>query len=247
MRKHLELAVGSGVEALTEAIDMRDHYTWQHSQNVMELAGKLGKRLELDEAALAELAFAARLHDVGKVGVPDSVLLKGGVLNEDEWEIMKQYPLRGAELLERVPGLGNVARIVLSEHEHWDGSGYPQGLKGEDIPLTSRIVLVCDAYDAMTSDRPWRSALKPWAAVRELRAGAGREFDPQCVVQLIGVLRESRASTAFATLLAGVRGRASSFLAVDPARIRACGILRGRCRRLERGDRPARRRGVECR
>ena len=203
MRKHLELAVGSGVEALTEAIDMRDHYTWQHSQRVMELAGKVGKRLDLDEAALAELAFAARLHDVGKVGVPDSVLLKAGPLNDDEWEIMKQYPLRGAEMLERVPGLGNVSQLVLSEHEHWDGSGYPQGLKGDEIPLASRIILVCDAYDAMTADRPWRSALKPWAAVRELRAGAGREFDPQCVVQLIGVLRESRASTAFATLLAG--------------------------------------------
>jgi HD-GYP domain-containing protein (c-di-GMP phosphodiesterase class II) len=100
-----------------------------------------------------------------------------------------------------VPGLGNVAQIVLCEHEHWDGSGYPQGRKGEDIPLASRIILACDAFDAMTSDRPWRGALKPWAAVRELRAGAGREFDPQVVVQLIGVLRESRTSTALATLL----------------------------------------------
>ncbi|MGH2980278.1 MAG: HD-GYP domain-containing protein [Solirubrobacterales bacterium] len=201
MRKHLELAVGSGVEALTEAIDMRDHYTWHHSKNVMDLAGKLGKRLGLDVAALAELAFAARLHDVGKVGVPDAILLKAGSLNDDEWDVMKQYPLRGAELLERVPGLGNVAQIVLCEHEHWDGSGYPQGRKGEDIPLASRIILACDAFDAMTSDRPWRSALKPWAAVRELRAGAGREFDPHVVVQLIGVLRESRATTALATLL----------------------------------------------
>ena len=201
MRKHLELAVGSGVEALTEAIDMRDHYTWHHSKNVMEMAGKLGKRLEMDEASLAELAFAARLHDVGKVGVPDAILLKAGALNEDEWEVMKQYPLRGAEMLERVPGLGNVAQIVLCEHEHWDGSGYPQGRAGEDIPLASRIILACDAFDAMTSDRPWRGALKPWAAVRELRAGAGREFDPQVVVQLIGVLRESRTTTALATLL----------------------------------------------
>jgi hypothetical protein len=201
MRKHLELAVGSGVEALTEAIDMRDHYTWHHSKNVMEMAGKLGKRLGLDEAALAELAFAARLHDVGKVGVPDAILLKAGALNEDEWDVMKQYPLRGAEMLERVPGLGNVAQIVLCEHEHWDGSGYPQGRAGEDIPLASRIILACDAFDAMTSDRPWRGALKPWAAVRELRAGAGREFDPQVVVQLIGVLRESRTTTALATLL----------------------------------------------
>jgi hypothetical protein len=208
MRKHLELAVGSGVEALTEAIDMRDHYTWHHSKNVMELADKLGKRMGLDEAALAELAFAARLHDVGKIGVPDAILLKAGALNEDEWDVMKQYPLRGAEILERVPGLGNVAQIVLCEHEHWDGSGYPQGRQGEDIPLASRIILACDAFDAMTSDRPWRSALKPWAAVRELRAGAGREFDPQVVVQLIGVLRESRASTALATLLP-VRVRAS--------------------------------------
>jgi HD domain/GAF domain len=201
MRKHLELAVGSGVEALTEAIDMRDHYTWHHSKTVMELAGKLGRRLGLDEAALAELAFAARLHDVGKIGVPDAILLKAGSLNEDEWDLMKQYPLRGAELLERVPGLGNVAQIVLCEHEHWDGTGYPQGISGEDIPLASRIILACDAYDAMTSDRPWRSALKPWAAVREMRAGAGREFDPQVVVQLIGVLRESRATTALATLI----------------------------------------------
>jgi hypothetical protein len=201
MRKHLELAVGSGVEALTEAIDMRDHYTWHHSKNVMELAGKLGRRLGLDEPALAELAFAARLHDVGKIGVPDAILLKAASLNDDEWDVMKQYPLRGAEILERVPGLGNVAQIVLCEHEHWDGSGYPQGRAGEDIPLASRIILACDAFDAMTSDRPWRSSLKPWAAVRELRAGAGREFDPQVVVQLIGVLRESRTTTALATLL----------------------------------------------
>ena len=203
MRKHLELAVGSGVEALTEAIDMRDHYTWQHSQNVMELAGKLGKRFELDESSLAELAFAARLHDVGKVGVPDSVLLKSGPLNDDEWEIMKQYPLRGAEMLERVPGLGNVARIVLSEHEHWDGIGLPAGNQGRGHPAHQphhprvRRLRRDDLGPALA--RP----LKPWAAVRELRAGAGREFDPQCVVQLIGVLRESRASTAFATLLAG--------------------------------------------
>ena len=206
MRKHLELAVGSGVEALTEAIDMRDHYTWHHSKNVMELAGKLGQRLGLDEAALAELAFAARLHDVGKIGVPDAILLKAGSLNDDEWDVMKQYPLRGAEILERVPGLGNVAQIVLCEHEHWDGSGYPQGRAGEDIPLASRIILACDAFDAMTSDRPWRGALKPWAAVREMRAGAGREFDPQVVVQLIGVLRESRTTTALATLLPARRG-----------------------------------------
>jgi HD-GYP domain-containing protein (c-di-GMP phosphodiesterase class II) len=200
MRERLENAVGSGVEALAEAIDMRDNYTWQHSKNVAELADRVADRLGLTRTARAELSFAARLHDVGKLALPDGILMKAGDLNEDEWEIMRQYPLRGAELLERVPGLGNVAQIVLCEHEHWDGSGYPKGMCGEDIPLASRVILACDAYDAMVHDRPWRSALKPWAAVRELRLGAGREYDPQVVMALIAVLRESRTSTALSAL-----------------------------------------------
>jgi HD-GYP domain-containing protein (c-di-GMP phosphodiesterase class II) len=202
MREHLEMSIGSGVEALTEAIDMRDNYTWQHSKNVSQLATRVAERMSLSDAAVAELTLAAKLHDVGKVALPDVILHKSGPLTEDEWEIMKQYPLRGAEMLERVPGLANVSQIVLCEQEHWDGGGYPRGLKGETIPLASRIILACDAYDAMVSDRPWRSALKAWAACKELRAGAGTQFDPQVVVQLIGVLRESRSATALAALWA---------------------------------------------
>jgi HD-GYP domain-containing protein (c-di-GMP phosphodiesterase class II) len=202
MRDHLELAVGSGVEALTEAIDMRDNYTWQHSKNVMHLASAVATRMDLDDAACAEISLAARLHDVGKVALPDYILLKSAPLTPDEWEIMKQYPLRGAEMLERVPGLATVSQIVLCEQEHWDGGGYPRGLSGGEIPLASRIILACDAYDAMVSDRPWRSALKPWAAAKEMRAGAGKQFDPQVVVQLIGVLREARATSPLGMLWA---------------------------------------------
>jgi len=202
MRDHIELSVGSGVEALTEAIDMRDNYTWQHSKNVMHLASAVASRMQLGEAACAEIALAARLHDVGKVALPDYILLKSAPLTPDEWEIMKQYPLRGAEMLERVPGLATVSQIVLNEQEHWDGGGYPRGLSGEEIPLASRIILACDAYDAMVSDRPWRSALKPWAAAKEMRAGAGKQFDPQVVVQLIGVLRDARATSPLGILWA---------------------------------------------
>jgi HD-GYP domain-containing protein (c-di-GMP phosphodiesterase class II) len=210
MREHLELAVGSGVEALTEAIDMRDNYTWQHSKNVMHLSAAVAKRMGLDDASTAELALAARLHDVGKVALPDYILLKSAPLTPDEWEIMKQYPLRGAEMLERVPGLATVSEIVLCEQEHWDGGGYPRGLSGPEIPLASRIILACDAYDAMVSDRPWRSALKPWAAAKEMRSGAGKQFDPQVIVQLIGVLRDARATSPLGMLWAAREQQSAS-------------------------------------
>src|SRR3954454_13882246 len=166
----------------------------------MQLSAAVGKRRGRDEAATAELGLAARLHHVGKVALPDYILLKSAPLTPDEWEIMKQYPLRGAEMLERVPGLATVSQIVLNEQEHWDGGGYPRGLSGAEIPMASRIILACDAYDAMVSDRPWRSALKPWAAAKEMRAGAGKQFDPQVVVQLIGVLRDARATSPLGML-----------------------------------------------
>jgi ribonuclease P protein subunit RPR2 len=181
MRKHLELAVGSGVEALTEAIDMRDHYTWHHSKNVMELAGKLGERLGLDEAALAELAFAARLHDVGKVGVPDAILFKTSALTEEEYALVRRHPVIGSEILRDVDFLGEGKLVVRHHHERWDGEGYPDGTSGEDIPVEARIVLVCDAFHAMTTDRPYRKRLGMDEAYRRLREGAGTQFDPAVV------------------------------------------------------------------
>jgi HD-GYP domain-containing protein (c-di-GMP phosphodiesterase class II) len=206
MHERLEIANASGVEALTAAIDLHDHYTWKHSEAVMALAERVAQRLRFDEAALAEIALAARLHDAGKIGVPDAILLKEGPLDEEEWEIVKCCPRWGAEMIERFPRLGNVATIVRCLHEHWDGNGYPDGLRGEEIPLASRVVLACDAYDAMTRDRPWRPAFEPWVAARKLRSGAGHQFDPTVVDALTATLREDRISTPFSGL-SGASGR----------------------------------------
>jgi len=195
MHERLEIAHSSGVDALTAAIDLRDNYTWRHSQNVMRLAEELGRRMELDEAALAEVSLAARLHDLGKIGVPDAILLKEGPLEPAEWDVIKCCPTWGAGMVERVPALANVAAIVRCVHEHWNGSGYPEGLAGEEIPLASRIILPCAAYDAMVQDRPYRKALEPWTAVRKLRQVAGVQFDPAVIDVLTGLLRESRLST----------------------------------------------------
>jgi HD-GYP domain-containing protein (c-di-GMP phosphodiesterase class II) len=207
MTERLEIANASGVEALTAAIDLHDSYTWEHSQSVMALAERVARRLEFDEAALAEISLAARLHDVGKIGVPDAILLKEGPLDEAEWEIIKCCPRWGAEMIERFPRLGNVATIVRCLHEHWNGNGYPEGLSGEEIPLASRVVLACDAYDAMTRDRPWRTAFEPWVALRKLKQGAGHQFDPAVVESLTATLREQRVSTPFSGLDTTVRGR----------------------------------------
>ena len=193
--ERLEHAVESGVEAMAAAVEMRDDYTSEHSEAVVRLASRVGERLGLSDAALAELEFAARLHDVGKIGVPDAVLNKDGPLEPAEWEIMRQHPEWGAQLLRRVPGLKRVSRIVRHAHERWDGNGYPDRLTSAEIPLESRIILACDAYHAMTSDRPYRAALRPWVAVSELREGAGGQFDPAVVDVLVNELRSERSAS----------------------------------------------------
>jgi HD-GYP domain-containing protein (c-di-GMP phosphodiesterase class II) len=207
MHERLEIAHSSGVDALTAAIDLRDKYTWKHSHNVMHLAEELGRRLELDEAALAEMSLAARLHDLGKIGVPDAILLKEGPLDPEEWDVIRCCPIWGAGMVERVPALANVASIIRCVHEHWNGSGYPAGLEGEAIPLASRVILACAAYDAMVQDRPYRKAFEPWTAVRKLRSGAGVQFDPAVVDALTSVLRESRLTTPASGIVVPANGR----------------------------------------
>jgi HD-GYP domain-containing protein (c-di-GMP phosphodiesterase class II) len=135
----------------------------------------------VEPAELAELRLAAPLHDLGKIRVPSSVLLKPGPLNARERAVINHHPVWGAELLACVPGVEVVASIVRFHHERWDGSGYPDGLTGERIPLSSRIIAVCDAYHAMTSDRPYRRAISAEQAFGELRANAGTQFDPRIV------------------------------------------------------------------
>ena len=180
-REHNEVTVRARVETLTAALRLRDEVTGRHVNEVVELALEVGERLGLEPAAMAELEFAARLHDVGKIGVPDLILQKPGPLVESEWDTMRRHPEWGSAMLAQIPGLEAVAIVVRFHHERYDGLGYPDGLAGDRIPLASRIVAVCDAYNAIVADRPYRFGRGPRAALAELRAHAGTQFDPQVV------------------------------------------------------------------
>jgi putative nucleotidyltransferase with HDIG domain len=173
-----------GVAALVKAIDERDAYTGAHSEEVGNLARRVARRLGMTARDLWVLALAARLHDVGKIGVPDEILNKPGPLDEGEWRLMRRHAELGADIVSKVPGLEPVARFVRSHHERWDGRGYPDGLAGDDIPLGSRVIGACDAFHAMTTDRPYRQRLDVDAALAELASGAGTQFDPGVVAAI---------------------------------------------------------------
>jgi diguanylate cyclase (GGDEF)-like protein/putative nucleotidyltransferase with HDIG domain len=180
------------VSALAVTLLERDRYTGEHSESVVSLVEHVGRGLGLDDEEVDRVRAAALLHDIGKVAIPDEILNKPGGLTEEEWKVMKDHTVVGERILRAIPGLGGVARIVRHEHERWDATGYPDGLAGEDIPVGSRIILACDAYHAMTSDRPYRAAMTHPQAVDELVKGAGSQFDPQVVEVLVGQLYLSR-------------------------------------------------------
>lgn len=166
------------IRALVAAVDAKDPHTASHSERVTRIASVLGKAAGLPEPRLRVLEFAALLHDVGKIGVPERILLKPGRLEPDEWEVFKQHPVRSAQIVREVGQLSEVAHIVLHHHERVDGAGYPDGLSGEAIPPLSRLIAIADAYEAMTSDRSYRNALGPARAREEIRAALGSHFDP---------------------------------------------------------------------
>jgi putative nucleotidyltransferase with HDIG domain len=184
MRESLEEMADAGVAALVKTINERDAYTGAHSEEVGDLARRVARRLGMRAMDLWVLTLAARLHDVGKIGVPDEILNKPGPLDEDEWALMRRHAELGADIVAKVPGLEPVARFVRSHHERWDGRGYPDGLAGDRIPLGSRVIGACDAFHAMTTDRPYRRRLDVDAALAELTAGAGAQFDPGVVVAI---------------------------------------------------------------
>jgi HD-GYP domain-containing protein (c-di-GMP phosphodiesterase class II) len=187
----LHRAYRGTVMLLVDVIESEDGYTADHSRSVVELVQAVAERMGVDANDRQELEFAALLHDVGKIAIPKEILNKPSSLSTDEFEIMKTHTIEGQFMLDRVGGvLGRVGEMVRSCHERWDGRGYPDGLKGEEIPLAARIVFVCDAYNAMTTDRPYRAAMSTDDAVAELVTNAGTQFDPEAVEALVGAVRD---------------------------------------------------------
>ena len=178
----------SWATTLAHAVDVRMNAEHEHSRAVADLAVAIAASLGWQEEMLGMLRIAATLHDVGKVTIPDRILCKPGRLTDEEFEQIKGHSLAGAELVSRVEGLGMVVPWIRHSHESFDGSGYPDGLGGEAIPQASRIMLVADAFDAITSSRPYRQALSIQHACEELREGAGTQFDPVCVQALLELL-----------------------------------------------------------
>jgi HD-GYP domain-containing protein (c-di-GMP phosphodiesterase class II) len=185
---------------LGDMVESDDAYTGSHSRDVVELAVEVGRRMGLGATALRDLEFGALLHDVGKIAVPKAIINKPGKLTPEEWEVMKQHTVEGQRMLQNIGGvLGRVGVIVRASHEDYDGTGYPDGLAGDDIPIEARICSTCDAYSAMTTDRSYRAAMSTDQAIAELRRCAGTQFDPAVVavlVQLIQADAVARVTTA---------------------------------------------------
>lgn len=185
--------------ALNQLLDLKDLNTGVHSTRLAEWAVRIGRELGLDDVALRDLEIAAILHDIGKIGTPDSILRKPGRLTHEERAIIQKHPEYGWAVLRVVPGFERVSLLVLHHHEAFDGSGYPAGLRGDEIPIGSRIVSVMDAFDAMISSRPYRTGLSVDEAVRRLEAGVGRQFDPLVAPRFIATVVQEAAAVFDAT------------------------------------------------
>ncbi len=175
------------VRAIIDALEAKDEHLHGHARRSSGYAVAIGRRMRLDVAQLEEISLAALLHDIGKIGTPDRILLKPGVCTEEELAVIRLHSERGARMLAGMPDMQDVASAVRHHHENWDGTGYPEGLSGEQIPLSARVILVAEAYDAMTSPRPFREAFDHESAVERLQRGAGTHFDPQVVRAFCGL------------------------------------------------------------
>jgi two-component system cell cycle response regulator len=187
------------IAALASTLGEHGRYQVDEAESVVDLATGIAEGLGLNDDRIDGLRTAALLHDIGKVGVPDEILHKPGVLDESEWEVMRQHPVIGERIIRAIPGMGPVARVVRHQHERWDGNGYPDGLAGTEIPVEARIILACDAYHALTSDRPYRAAVSHDNALVELTANAETQFDPG-VIEALGTYLYGRRQSGLAAV-----------------------------------------------
>jgi HD-GYP domain-containing protein (c-di-GMP phosphodiesterase class II) len=186
----LEAQTRLALEDLADVIDLRDHYTFEHSRRVAELARLTARRLRLEPGLVELITTAGRMHDLGKIGVRSSVLMKPGALTPAEWQEMRAHPDVGARLLGRFPTFARGQALVRAHHERFDGTGYPLGLRGEQIPLGARVITVADAWDALTSPRAYRAAMDLDDARAVMKGGRGTQFDPVILDSFLSVLDE---------------------------------------------------------
>lgn len=186
LRQHTKDAIVQ----LADLIDQRDPYTYGHSQRVAELSRRVARQLKLPTERVDLVTEAARMHDIGKISTPDQILKKPGPLSEREWVEMRKHCEGGHSFLQQLPDFAEGADLVLSHHERFDGKGYPRGLKGVDLPLEASIIAVCDAYDAMTSDRVYRPALPPHRVIEELRAGRGTQWHARAIDGMLALVEQ---------------------------------------------------------
>jgi diguanylate cyclase (GGDEF)-like protein/PAS domain S-box-containing protein len=181
---------GKIVQSLLAALAERDYITEGHARRLEDLCRAIGEKIDLSSHQLTDLALLAQVHDLGKVGIPDQILYKPGPLNEDEWEVMRGHPEKGYRIASASPDLAGVADLILKHHERWDGSGYPLGLKGKEIPVECRIMTIIDAFDAMTNKRPYNEVKTRQEALEEIKQGSGSQFDPELVKIFLTVIDE---------------------------------------------------------
>ena len=177
----IERGYVAAIASVSATLNERNRHTSGHGQRVAKIALEIAELIHLSEHEQRQLVYAAEMHDLGQVAIPDDVLGKPGALTDDEWNQVKTIPLLGAEIVEPVSFFGDVRDAILHLHERWDGEGYPAGIAGSDIPLLSRVLAVAEAYDSMTSSRPYRDAMSPTDALRQLWAERGKAFDPDLV------------------------------------------------------------------
>lgn len=187
----LPRAYDATIEGWSRALDLRDRETEGHSQRVTEFTVRIAEDMGLGEEELHYVRWRALLHDMGTMGVPDTILLKPGPLDPEEWEIMRKHPQFALEMLSPIEYLRPALDIPYSHHERWNGTGYPRGLKGEQIPLAARIFAVVDVWDALTSERPYRPAWTKENAIEHIKAASGTHFDPRVVEAFLSVVEDT--------------------------------------------------------
>jgi len=191
----LTLAYDATIAGWSRAMDLRDKETEGHTQRVTDLTLKLARAMNISESQLTHIRHGALLHDIGKMGVPDNILLKADQLTDEEWEKMRKHPDFAYDMLSSIRYLQPALDIPYCHHEKWDGTGYPQGLKGEEIPITARIFAVADVWDAITSDRPYRKGWSKEEALEYIKEQSGKYFDPQVVEEFLSLISDTSIHT----------------------------------------------------